>query len=227
MHCGARVGTRCIDLLDLDEAQVSIGSATATCFLRNNAYSGICTNRAALVREPVVINPDYYIRRNKVADLNGDGTFTATGFTTSSDCAGATVASSLSSAASNQKYCVNGNVSLTANPLALSNTTIIASGNITISGSATLTNVNIISLGGTVSFGSNVTATGSRVFSEGSLGLSSNSMTWTGMNTVATHGSLTFNGANNTYFGYSQPFWFYSRFSHYRRWKYYLSMVAI
>jgi hypothetical protein len=195
--CDERVKTKCIRYTTLSTAPVSISSRNATCKLKSGTYSNVCSNKTAITRAPISISPSYYTRRDRAADLNGDGTFTATNFSTSTDCASATVSTSLSTAVPNSKYCITGAVNLTANPLSLKNTTIIASGNITISGSATLENVTLISLTGLVSFGSNVNATGVRVFSQKDLSLQSNSLTWNGINTLATYGNITFNGSNN------------------------------
>ena len=162
---------------------VSLSNPTGTCILP----TGTCPQVADFLAPDISVNPDYLGRRNAAADLDGDGTFDA------EDCDG--VQTTAFAVMTNTQVCAPGNVTLN-NPI-LTNVVIIAQGNITLTGNAQLTNTSLISLNGRVAIDRG-TMEGAKIFSRDALTFSGNSANyvWNGSNTIATQGSITFNGSN-------------------------------
>jgi hypothetical protein len=162
---------------------VSLSDPTGPC----SFPGGTCTNVADFLAPEIAVSPDYIGRRNRAADLDGDGSFDA------GDCAGKP--STATNVMSNTEICATGGVSLN-NPV-LNNVVIVAQGNITLSGTAQLTNTTLISLNGTVSIAKG-TMEGTSIYSQNSVTFSGNggNYVWNGSNTIATGGAITFNGAN-------------------------------
>jgi hypothetical protein len=161
---------------------VSLSDPTGVCVLPD----GDCPAVADFLADPIAVTPDYLGRRNAAADLNASGAFDT------GDCAGSVSASNVMTGA---VVCSNGNVNL-SNAL-LEDVVIIADGDITLTGSAQLTNTTLISLNGTVRIASG-TMEGTSIYSQGGLTFSGNTANyvWNGSNTIATAGSITFNGSN-------------------------------
>jgi hypothetical protein len=171
---------------------VSLSNASGQCRVRNND----CNPRNYL-KPAITIGVNYLSRRNRAADLNGDGTFNATNYLTSADCAGSLPAPSGNTMTS-RVICSNTNVSF-SNAI-LKNVSIITSGNITLSGVCNLENVTLISLNGTVSMGSCI-STKVHIFSQNTMEFSGSNRsplgwTWNGENTIATASNITVNGSN-------------------------------
>jgi hypothetical protein len=137
--------------------------------------------------EEIAVNPDYLGRRNAAADLNESGAFD------DKDCVGSVSASNVMTGA---VVCSKkGDVDL-SNAL-LEDVVIIADGDINLSGTSQLTNVTLISLNGRVNIARG-TMEGTSIYSQDSLtfsGVPANYV-WNGSNTIATGGSITFNGRN-------------------------------
>lgn len=148
---------------------------------------GACSNVADFLAPEISVSSDYTGRRNRAADLDGDGNFDA------GDCAGKP--STATNVMNHAEICAAGTVSLN-NPV-LNDVIIVAQGNITLSGNARLTNTTLISLNGTVSIASG-TMEGTSIYSQKSVTFSGNAgnYVWNGSNTIATGGDITFNGAN-------------------------------
>lgn len=162
---------------------VSLSNPSGTCVLP----TGACGDVSAYLAPDISVNPDYLGRRNAAADLDGNGVFDA------DDCDGRPTTAF--AVMSNTQVCAPGNVTLN-NPV-LNNVVIVAQGNITLSGNAQLTNTVLISLDGRVSIARG-TMEGTQIYSHEALTFSGNSANyvWNGSNTIATEGSITFNGSN-------------------------------
>ncbi len=179
-------------LLSDADLPVSLSNRSGTCRVRNNTC-----NPANYLTSAIEIGVNYAFRRNRAADLNGDGNFDVANYRTSADCAGSLSAPS-GNIMTNRAICSNTNVNI-GSPT-LTDVTIITSGNITLSGACNLNNVTLISLAGTVSMGP-CTSTRARIFSENALSFtgSNNSplgWVWNGENTIASAGNITLNGSN-------------------------------
>ncbi len=162
---------------------VSLSDPSGVCILP----TGNCPQVSDFLAPDISVNPDYLGRRNAAADLDGDGSFDA------DDCDGQPTTAF--AVMTNTNVCAPGNVTLN-NPI-LNNVVIIAQGNVTLTGTAQLTNTVLISLNGRVSIDRG-TMEGTKIFSRDALTYSGNAANyvWNGSNTIATQGSITFNGAN-------------------------------
>jgi hypothetical protein len=172
---------------------VSLSNSSGVCRVRNTNC-----NPNNYLKSAVSIGVNYTSRRNRAADVNGDGTFDVTNFRTSADCAGALSAPS-GSAMSSRVVCANTNT-VTVSNANLTDVTIINTGNITLNGSGTCTlnKVTLISLNGTVSMGP-CTNTNVRIFSQKELKFSGSNNSplgwvWNGENTLASASNITING---------------------------------
>ena len=162
---------------------VSLSDPSGVCRLPD----GDCPAVSDFLADEIAVNPDYLGRRNAAADLDGNGVFD------SDDCDGR--ANTASSVMTGAEVCAGGDVSL--NNALLRDTVIIADGDITLTGTAQLTNVTLISLNGRVDIARG-TMEGTSIYSQDSLTFSGNTANyvWNGSNTIATAGSITFNGRN-------------------------------
>lgn len=163
--------------------------------------SGGSVNDDYLVSDPVIVNPDYELRR-----------FRAAGGTTDEDGApetngalmldGTILYSSLE-CLSPQFLCLIGDHTVT--PGMVAGLTVISNGTITVEcdASCTLSNTTLISTEETVNL-SNVTgANNARVFSQESI--SDATGVWNGQSTLASAGSVNFTGTANLFPGFGGP----------------------
>ncbi len=172
---------------------VSLSNTSGECRVRNSTC-----NANNYLKPAITIGVNYLSRRNRAADLNGDGTFNPASYLTSADCSGSLSAPS-GSGMTNRVICSNTNV--TINNANLKDVSIITTGNITLSGNTcNLNNVKLISLNGTVSMTS-CTSTKAHIFSQNAMTFSGSnksplSWTWNGENTLASASNITINGGS-------------------------------
>jgi Tfp pilus assembly protein PilX len=170
---------------------VSLSNPNGSCRVRST------TCNANNYLEPAIsIGVNYLSRRNRAADLNGDGNFNPDNYRSSLDCATA-LTGTTGNAMTGRKICASGAVTL--QNADLTDVTIITNGNITLNGTSTLNNVTLISLNGTVIMGTSDN-TNVRIFSQNAMTFSGSnksplSWTWNGENTIATASNITINGS--------------------------------
>lgn len=169
--------------LIVNDPPITMSDLNGTCKL-----NGVWCSPIDYLGTPLAVNSQYATRRNEAMDLDGDGDFDT------NDCFGALAFAAASMG--NTVVCATGDI--TVNNALFNDVTIITDGNITLTGTATLTDTNLISTGGEVSI-ERGTFEGMRIFSEQSVTFAGSgpTYTWNDQNTVATAGSITFNGRND------------------------------
>jgi Tfp pilus assembly protein PilX len=185
-ECAARdsSGTCISTTLLTDNLPITMSDLTGTCKI-----GGVDCDPIDYLASPMAVSPAYTTRRNNAMDLDGDGDVDT------DDCFGSLPAAAASMGS--VVVCASGDITL--NNAFLNDVTIITDGNITLTGTATLTDTTLISTGGEVSIASG-TFQGTRIFSEDSVTFSGSgpTYTWNDANTIATAGTITFNGHNDS-----------------------------